>query len=102
MNTTKIINQLNQRFQTYRNISAYPSIDYFRFLRGKHLHSELSATELKFIEEISTMSIPQLENKMYMNGEWYDIASYGHTYYNLTNQNRPKLVKKCKSLKRMA
>ena len=101
MNTAEIIQDLNHRFQVYRNISAYPSIEYFRHIRGKHAHSELSATELKFLHDISNKSIPQLENKAFILGEWYDCNSYGYQYYNLTNKYRSKLVKKCKPLKNM-
>lgn len=99
-----LIRTCESKFNKYKkNSETLPFKTHFITVRSTWVDKEhITVQDIDFLEHCANTPIAELKHKAYIMGKWYATEPYGHTYYNLTNQNRSKIVKKCKPLKRMA
>jgi hypothetical protein len=86
-------NELSKTYDFLKNAPKYPTVSLFKYVRGKWFNDiPLTDSETQFIRDLTTMSKPELVNKAYVLGKWYDIEPKNIEYYNLVYR---KQVQKC-------
>jgi hypothetical protein len=91
--TDSDFNELSLTYDYLKNAPRYPTVSYFKYVRGKWFNDiPLTRAEQQFIQDLTRMSKPELVNKAYLLGKWYDIKPRNVEYYNL-QRGRP--VQKC-------